>query len=419
MKKTLCVLLALLFALPLSGCGKKNEATVSVQSVSMITGYGALGLHNRYAGIVEAGSTVSVQKDDSLEIGELCVAVGDEVTMGQLLFSYDTEAIALDLEKAELERDQLQNTVTTKTASISALEKERDKAKTEEKIDFTLQIQELELDVSEAKLNISAKEKEIERLKRQTEDTEVRAECDGRVQSINDPKSESYDSSKPYITLAQAGNYRVKGTVTEQYAASLYAGLPMLIRSRADESVVWHGQIEMVDFDNPVQNNNNYYGMGGDELSTASKYPFYVSLESDTGLMLGQHVFIELETGEEEEGLYLNAAYINDVEGKAWVWAANSSDKLEKRSVKLGKYDRDNDSWEILSGLSANDYIAFPDENCKAGAGVVRYDENSFEGGYEGGYEEGGYEGGYEEGGYEEYEGDFEGGDFGEAGGVG
>ncbi len=421
MKKPLCLLLAvLLLAALFTGCEKKSDVTVSVQSVSLITGYGPLGRNNRYAGIVEAGSIVSVQKDEHLEIGELCVEVGDEVMKGQLLFTYDTEAIALDLEKAKLERDQLENTVTTKNASIASLEKEKAKAKSDEQIDYTLQIQELQLDVSEAKLNIAAKEKEIERLQQQTEDTEVRAECDGRVQSINDPKSENYDSSKPYLTLAQAGNYRIKGTVTEQYAASLYAGLPMLIRSRADESVVWHGVIDRVDTENPVQNNNNYYGPSSDELSTASKYPFYVTLENDDGLMLGQHVYIELETAEEKSGLYLNAAYINDVDRSAWVWAADSKDKLEKRNVQLGEYDQSNDSWEIVSGLSPSDYIAFPDETCEVGANVVRYDENSFEGGFgpEGGYEEGfeeGFEGDFGEGGFEEgFEGGYEEGDLGE-----
>ena len=68
---------------------------------------------------------------------------------------------------------------------------------------------------------------------------------------------------------------------------------------------------------------------------------------------------------------------------------------------------------EVLAATGA-DVILHP----KAIEGLKR-GQNSFEGGYEGGYEEGGFEGGYEEGGYEEYEGDFEGGDFGEAGGVG
>ena len=276
-------------------------------------------------------------------------------------------------------------------------------------------------------------------MERLTEDTEVRAETAGRVQSINEQDNENYDPSKPYITLVETAKYSIKGTVSEQFAASLYPGMPMVVRSRTDESVLWYGQIEMIDTDNPVQNNNMMY-YGSDEFTSTSKYPFYVKLDSDEGLMLGQHVYIEPETGQNEQGMFLPSYYLCDLDGNPYVWAANSSDKLEKRNLTLGRYDEDADSWEILGGLTPSDYIAFPDETCVAGAGVIRYDENSFDtGNYEGdfGYEENaGFEGdfGYEDeagfegdfGGESEGEAGFEGefggeyeGDIGEAGGVG
>ena len=36
------------------------------------------------------------------------------------------------------------------------------------------------------------------------------------------------------------------------------------------------------------------------------------------------------------------------------------------------------DCFEILEGLTADDYIAFPDETCTSGAPVSRFDENAF-----------------------------------------
>ena len=413
MRKMICLLLALVLAAGLfTGCTKEPEATVSVQSVSMITGYGALGLNNRYSGIVEAGRTIAVQKAEGMEIAERFVEVGDEVTVGRLLFSYDTDAAQLELEKAKLEKDQLEAAVTTKGTQITQLEKQRAAAKSDAQLDYTLQIQELELDINESKINIEAKQKEIERLEKLTEDTEVRAETAGRVQAINEQDGENYDPSKPYMTLVETANYRIKGTVSEQFAASLMPGMAMVVRSRTDESVLWRGEIEMIDTDNPVQNNNNMYG--GDEFTSASKYPFYVKLENDDGLMLGQHVYIEPEAGQDEQGMFLPAYYLCDVDGSPYVWAANSSDKLEKRNLTLGRYDPDADSWEILGGLTPNDYIAFPDETCVAGAGVVRYDEESFDNGMNGGDFEGGFEGEFEGGLEGEYEGGFEGNPEGE-----
>lgn len=379
MKRYFCLLAALLLAVGLfAGCENPNQTPVSVQSVSMIMGYGALGTDNRYAGIVEAGRTVPVQKAEGMEIGELHVAVGDTVSKGQLLFTYDTDSAQLDLEKAKLEKEQLENTVSTKTAQIESLEKEKKTVTADKQIDYTLQIQELQLDVSEAKINIEAKQKQIERLQALIDNADVRAEISGRVQSISDGNAEEADPTKPYMTLIETANYRVKGSVSEQYAASLAPGTPMLVRSRMDENLVWHGTIESVDLDNPVQGNNGNMDYGSDEMTGASKYPFYVALEDDEGLLLGQHVYLEADTGDAPQGLYLYAGYILDADSDPFVWVS-LGDKLEKQPLVLGQYDEMTDSWEILSGLTAADYIAFPDETCVTGAPVVRYDEYSFE----------------------------------------
>ena len=69
---------------------------------------------------------------------------------------------------------------------------------------------------------------------------------------------------------------------------------------------------------------------------------------------------------------------INDIETEPWVWAANSKDKLEKRKVALGEYDPAMDTYVIESGITSDDYIAFPDETLTAGAPVVKYDDSMF-----------------------------------------
>ena len=84
--------------------------------------------------------------------------------------------------------------------------------------------------------------------------------------------------------------------------------------------------------------------------------------------MLGQHVYIEPGTGVNTEGLHLMTAYIVDADGKEpYVWVANKKDRLEKRNVKLGAYDEEQDTWEITEGLKETDYIVWPDGECKEG----------------------------------------------------
>ena len=146
----------------------------------------------------------------------------------------------------------------------------------------------------------------------------------------------------------------------------------MLILSRTDETVFWSGTVTLVDYENPTQgsDNNMYYGVMTDEMSSSSKYPFYVELDSTEGLILGQHVYLELE-GEESEtsGPSVDMAFIAyDEDGSTYVWAENRG-KLEKRPVTLGEMNYMMGTVEILEGLTEADYIAFPDmELCVAGA---------------------------------------------------
>jgi hypothetical protein len=60
------------------------------------------------------------------------------------------------------------------------------------------------------------------------------------------------------------------------------------------------------------------------------------------------------------------------------VWGADSKDKLAMLSLELGDYDADLDSYEILSGLTGADYIAFPEDGFSVGQSVVKYDESYF-----------------------------------------
>ena len=90
--------------------------------------------------------------------------------------------------------------------------------------------------------------------------------------------------------------------------------------------------------------------------------------------MLGQHVYLELENaGEVFDGVTLSSAFLcYEEDGSTYVWA-DKRGKLEKRPVTLGEYDMMTDSYQILSGLSEDDYIAFPDpELCVPGAATMK-----------------------------------------------
>lgn len=362
----------------LTGCGNKLPA-VYVQSVAQIMGYGTMGGSNACAGVVVAQKEVKVERDENRKIAELKVEVGQTVSEGEVLFVYDTDEIQLTIDKAKLEIEQMKNTVKDYTEQITQLEKEKKSAPESEKLSYTVHIQSLEADKKEMEYNITVKERELADLQGNGGSGAVTAPISGKINAINE--NGGYDNMTgqplPYITMIESGAYRVKGKVNELNLNEFYAGLPVTIRSRADETMTWTGTITQVDTA-PETNNNDgmfYYGYGAsDEMTSTSSYPFYVELDTVDGLLLGQHVFIEPGNGEpvQTEGISLFADYVLGSEEEGYyVWAANADNEIEKRAVTVASFDEMLYCYVITEGLTAEDRIAFPDESIQEGAPVT------------------------------------------------
>lgn len=369
----------------IAGCGSQSDEVAYVESVGMICGIGPVGLTDTFAGVVTPQSETEIKKSEGEAVEELLVAVGDEVTADQVLFTYDTEQITLNLEKAKLELEQMKNTISVKEKEKAVLEKEKKQVSTDQQLQYTLEIQEADASILETQYNISAKEKEIEKMNETLNSLEVKSPINGIVQSINENgETDDYGNPRPYITIVETGAYKVKGYVNESNASAVAEGTQVLVHSRVDDTV-WNGTVSMVDWQNPVQQENNYYGE--QDTASSSKYAFYVELENDENLMMGQHVYLEMVYGDGMEaasGIQLPSYYLNDIESEPWVWAQGKNGKLEKRDVTLGEYLEDMDTYYIEDGLEITDYITFPEDMLEEGMTCVTYDEATFEEGGEG-----------------------------------
>lgn len=394
MKRTAFLLAVVMLLSCLTGCGG-TEGSASVESVSMICGIGSVGLAERFAGVVSAQGETAVEKSDRYEVKEILVKVGDEVKEGQTLFTYDQSSAQLDLERAKLELENLKNTLSNKKAEKTQLENDKQNVSADEQLAYNLEIREVTAVISETEYSISLKQQEIQQLSSGIGSSEVKAPADGRIKSINENGgTDNYGNALPFMTIAQTDAFRVKGYINEANAQVLTEGTPVIVRSRVSDAS-WSGTISSIDWSNPQQNQNSYYYYdSGDDTSSSSKYPFYVELNDSEGLLLGQHVYIEPDIGQDGESasaINLPEWYINDADSSPWVWAQNSHGKLEKRSIKLGDYDADMCTYAVTDGLTADDYIAYPDETLKAGMECVPYDESTFEpddGGVEGGVDD-------------------------------
>ena len=353
---------------------------VYVDTVAAIMGEEGDGGGNRYAGVTESKQSWQVNLAAGNSVGKVHVAVGDAVKKGDPLFTYDTNQLNENKTQAEIELQRLKNERSSISSMISQLNQEKRAAGAGDQGSYTIQIQEEELEAKQKDIEIQEKSKELAKINKAVKEATVKSEIDGVVKSINNAQASSADAGEEdigmedagmedagetaFMTIMQTDELRIKASANEQNIAELEEGAAVVVHSRVDDTT-WKGKISKIDSETPQQNTQNEEMMeeeGDSEETGSSSYPFYVDLESSEGLMLGQHVYIELDRGGgSRDGIWLDEAYILDVDSDPYVLAEDSRGKLKKRSVTLGDYDEELMQYEITDGLTKKDRIAMPD----------------------------------------------------------
>ncbi len=357
--------------------GETEGAGVAVMKVADLSGGMSAG-GNRYSGIVETQKKEGVKLDSDRTLLEVLVQEGDHVQAGDPLFSYDTQGTQLEIQQKEIELEKLDATIANYNDQIAELTKQMNAANVSaaDKLNYSAQILEIQTSIAESEYEKKTKAAEIQKLKASVEDPVVKAPMTGTIETIADVENPDPESSA-FITIVADGDFRVKGTVSEQNIMSVAEGAPVIVRSRIDPEKTWSGTITGIET-KPESDEDSaaaYYStMASDAGSAASKYVFYVELDTMDGLLLGQHVTIEQDPGENElkaDGVYLPDGYIV-FEEAPFVWAAEAPGKpLEKRRIELGALNEETYLYEITEGLSKEDYVAWPDESCTEGAKTV------------------------------------------------
>ena len=327
-----------------------TENVVYVNSVDNLMNPGSgNGAVNRFAGVVETQKQVDIQQSQDKTVKDIYVEVGQEVSKGDPLFSYDTEKSQEDLEKAKLELERIDNNIGNKQNEIAALEKEKKSAGNDAQLDYTMQIQSAQMELKQSEYEKKSKQVEIQKLQDSIENCQVTSEIDGVVKSINNGNqdSNSYSGdSQAFMSIIAMGDFRIKCKVNEQNIASVTPGQAVIVHSRVDDSVTWKGTMGAVDKENPGNGSNNgYYFSSGDGSTQSNSYPFYIELDSS-----------------EDESFICDADTDNP-----YVWVDDGKGKLEKRSVTLGQHDDELFQYEIADGLSKDDMITYPEDGLKEG----------------------------------------------------
>lgn len=319
---------------------------------------------NRYSGVVEAQQSVDIQADSSKKIKEIYVSAGQSVSAGDKLFAYDVTDTQNSLATSQLDIEGYTETINQLNSQIADLQAELNQTGSS---DILLEIQDKQLQIKENQINIQKTQNTIEQYQDQINHSTVTATIAGVVKTINESGTDAYGNQAAFMSIEQTGTYRVKGKLDEQSIGIITQGQQVLIRSRVDETKIWKGTVSSIETSPDSDSNTmNYYG-GSQESS--SKYPFFISLESSDGLMLGQHVYIEPDFGQvvHTQGVWLDSSYIcYDDNGNAYVWASVKN-KLNKITVETGEVNEETYQTEITSGITKEDYIAWPEDSFKEG----------------------------------------------------
>ncbi len=373
---TIAIIVGIVVAVKGSGSSAVADSGVYAQKVSDVMYQ--TGTVDKYSGVVEAAESVDVKTDSEKTVKDILVSEGDQVQVGSPLFTYDTDEMSAKRESAALELENLNNTLSGYDAQIEQLTKEKKEASKDQQLDYTLQIQQIQTQQKQTQYDITSKQAEIKKYDDSINNATVTSSIAGTVKKINENQSADQTDSA-FMTIISSGDYRVKGTIDEQsfYYSGLSEGTSVIIRSRVDDTKTWSGTISKVDTENTQTSSDNSSYSDGSSSETASKYDFYVQLASSEDMLLGQHVFIELDYGQSEkkEGIWIDESYIVQDDKDAYVWVMNGKNKLEKRTVELGDYDSNLLMYQIKSGLSESDYIVWAADDLHEGEAVQTWQE--------------------------------------------
>ena len=356
-----CILIAVIgiyFLFP----KESNNQNIYVQKVSTIIG--SSYTENRYSGVVESSETVDINQDGNKSITDMYVEAGQKVSKGDKLFSYDTTEASNSIAQKKLDIEAQNNEIQAQNNTIADYKAELNKGG--DKVEIQARINDASFAIRQAQNTIKATQTEIDQLNKQIENSTVLSTIDGIIKEVNkDGGTDESGNQKPLVSITQTTDFRVKGSISEM--GTISEGTSVIVRSRVNEDQIYKGTVTKVETDPQSNSNNNFYG--ADSSESASKYPFYVSLDNNKGLILGQHVYIEADNGQstKKKGIWLDASFIvSDDNGNSYVWVSEKG-KLKKRKVELGKTDEETYTTKIKSGLSVDDYIAWADDSYSEG----------------------------------------------------
>lgn len=211
-----------------------------------------------------------------------------------------------------------------------------------------------EAEIKELQFAIKMAEAEYKIMKKEFDNGEVKSEVDGYVVSVLSPE-EALTNNEPIVKVSGGGGFFIQGSVGELSRDDIEIGQTVQIFSWSNGTSC-EGTITAIG-DYPV----NSYSWSSENNPTVSYYPFTVSIDESANLEAGSYAEITYgSSNREENGFYLDAAFIRTENGRSYVYVQNEEGLLEKRELQTGPTLWGGEYVKVYSGVDQSAYIAFP-----------------------------------------------------------
>lgn len=185
----------------------------------------------------------------------------------------------------------------------------------------------------------------------------VLSNVDGVVRSLLDLETASAEG-KPFLVVSGDSTYYVAGAISENLLGIVQVGDQVTVNDYMTGGTYTAQIVSIADY--PLESDSNLYYYGGGNPNSSS-YEFTAVVDQGDGLQNGSYVDITLEVQDEDaaNALFIQKAYVRSDDAGHYVMKAGIDNRLLKQYVQVGRTIYSS-SLEIKSGLTIDDYVAFP-----------------------------------------------------------
>lgn len=219
---------------------------------------------------------------------------------------------------------------------------------------------EQEQKIKDLEIQLKLSQADLKIMQRELSDGNIYAEQDGKVISLL-TEEEAKLNSQPIMKVSSGGGYYIDATIGELERDTVKIGQEVSV-SDWESGGSYTGTVVSV---GDIPSSSAIYSAMSNPTSTS--YPFRVFVDESADLKAGSYVSISYSAAE-KTGVYLEKPFLRTEGGESFVYVRGEDGLLERRTVTVGK-SQGGYYMEILDGLTADDYVAFPyGKNLKPGA---------------------------------------------------